>query len=349
MRILIADPISFVGHLDYNFGLYRALSISNECSLITNKYTKAELEKKGVPSDAFLATYSDEISMKSFAQKYRYKLAYHLKFRQELLKVYKLINSYAEAYDVVLLTSIEVYSFFFFSGRLKKPYIVMDHAIGDVDSKRFYRLMWKLISSRVGLIVFEDYIKKMVNARLPKRKVSVLKHPLSKWNVNDSNSKDYQDEILIFCPSASNDPSFIEQLENEKIPDGLKIVVKISKESNVNKNGLKEYSNRITEEEYINYYVKSEFILIPYRSNYNYRYSGVLLEAIQLNKKVLVLDNNTLRNYETIFPNNVYLFSTLEEMYSIVKEKQGIPTSECDLSEYEDDAINERFLRIISG
>ena len=43
------------------------------------------------------------------------------------------------------------------------------------------------------------------------------------------------------------------------------------------------------------------------------------------------------------------MFSTLEEMYSIVKEKQGIPTSECDLSEYEDDAINERFLRIISG
>lgn len=350
MKILIADPISFIGHLDYNYGLYRVLSRDNDCSFISNETTRMKLIEKGVPENVFPATYDDNVSISSLAKKYKNKIRYHWEYRKNLLKIYSLIDSHAQEYDAVLLTSIDVYSFAFYSKKLHGNYLVMDHAIGDIEAKYFYRAAWKIINPAVKLIVFEDFIREMVNRVLPNRAVFTIRHPLSIWKFPITNKNNSSTGINIYCPSASNNLQFIRQIEASEIPEDMHLLVKVGGNCvPVNKRGLQEYNHRIPEEEYINDIASADYILLPYNDAYNYRYSGVLLEAIQLNRKILILNNNTLRHYADIFPDHVFLFDTIGRMYEQAMQHRNLNCPPCDLSEYEDSTIADTIIKSIQA
>lgn len=343
MKILIADPISFVGHLDYNYGLYRILSANNECGVITNESTKHLLIDKGVPEEAFVSTYSDSIMIGNLAKKYRSKLAYHFVYRKEMLKVYRMIDSFAGHYDAVILTSVDLYTFSLASRHLSTKYIVMDHAIGDVANNRLYRYAWKLVNKDVKLIVFEDYIKEMVNTILPGRTVYTVKHPLSIWDFPINKNRSNSEDIEIFCPSSSNNNSFIQTVEDVEIPDGIHVTIKVNRNP-INKKGLTEYNKRVSEQQYVNSLASADYVLLPYNNNYNYRYSGVLLEAIQLNNKVLILNNNTLKKYVGIFPGHIIIIENVEDMLQKVVANKDICVQPSDLSDYEDKEIEKALI-----
>lgn len=346
MKVLIADPLSFVGHLNYNFGLYRILSVHNECGVITNEKTKQLLMCKGVPEEAFVDTYSDGISIDSYAKKYKTKVVYHLLYRKKLLSVYKMINSYAGEYDAVLLTSVDLYTFLLISRNLSTRYIVMDHSIGDVVDNRLYRQAWKYVNKSVRLIVFEDYIKEMVNTILPGRLTYTVKHPLPVWDYPIDNKKNCSEDIEIISPSLSNDSSFTRLLEDTEMPDGIHITIKVNREP-VKRTWLTEYNNHIPEQNYINGIASADYVLLPYDKKYNYRYSGVLLEAIQLNKRVLILNNNTLRNYIYIFPNHIILIDSVDDMLQKVFSNKDKNVSPPDLSDYKDSQIEKALMHCL--
>jgi|GEM_PF-4533884 len=350
MKILVADPISFIGHVNYNYGIYRALARDHDCKLITNEAMKSAMMKKGVPRETFLAAYSDGYSLEALAKKHRNKAVYHLLYRKHLLDVYRMIDACAREFDAVVLTSVDVYSFALFSGRIQAGrYIVMDHAIGTLQVSRLYREAWKRVGKKVKLIVFEDYIREMALRWLPDCKVFRVPHPLAVQESALREAPPRDGVIRVFAPSASNDAAFVAELEKSDIPPNMAFRVKIGRENDVVKPGLTEYHARVSEQEYLDAFAAADYIMIPYGPEYNYRYSGVLLEAVQMNKKVLLLGNNTLAVYKDVFPGHVFLFGSAAELMQTAAAHVDTPCGPCDLTGYKDPAIADALAACLAG
>ena len=143
MKILIVDPISYIGHVNYNYGIIRGVASFADYSILVNKKMRNELIIKGVEEGKFLPSYSEEWNIASLAKKYKFKLVYHCMFRKHFLDVMKMAKSEYKDYNGIIFTSIDILSFapvsFFFSGN----YLVVDHGIGMIKTHDIYRLAWR--------------------------------------------------------------------------------------------------------------------------------------------------------------------------------------------------------------
>lgn len=80
-KILLVDPLSFLGHINYNYDIYTALLIKNECEIIVDDYVADKLKSKGVPQGVFVWEYSHSWNLCELAKKYKHKLQYHFLMR----------------------------------------------------------------------------------------------------------------------------------------------------------------------------------------------------------------------------------------------------------------------------
>jgi hypothetical protein len=345
MKILIVDPISYIGHVNYNYGIIRGIAQYADYSILVNHKMEDELIKKGISKELFLPSYSNEWDLASLAKKYKSKLVYHLLFRKHFLDVAKSARKIAKEYDAVLFTSVDIISFAPVSFLYKGNYNVVDHGIGSVNTSKIYRHAWKLCSHRIKLLVLEKFIKDMIKSFDPRRNVYVVHHPIpDKLDITKDAS---DDQIFIFAPSASNNKKFIEELKRINLPTSMRILIKGKEE--YDKGGLKIYNNRITDEEYSSYLSQADYVLLAYEDDYDYRTSAVLFEAARQNIPVIILDNNTLRNYKEVFSDNVFLVRSAMEMIEIAEDHVNDTRIPYDLSEYEDAGIGEAILSAIEG
>lgn len=344
-KILIADPCSYRGHVSFNYGIIRAANMFAKCDILVSDRMKAELIYKGVSSDSFLASFSDEWHIAELKKKERHKLIYHLLFRYYFLKVINRIAKIAGNYDAVLLTCLDVYSYAFVSRKIKNAVSIVDHGIGNIAASKVYRYCWKQINNENNLIVLEPFIKQMVEKHGIKNKIYVVRHPLP-----EAKATTIKDNFVnIFGPSNSNCSYFVTDLINSDIPDGNKITIKSDREYSTDK--LRVINGFISNEIYNDLFSKCNYIILPYPKTYNFRISNVLLEGIVSGKKVLLLNNNTLSFYAQIFPEQVFLFSKIDDLWDIITKTRHKSTRvpESRLLEYSDCAISSALKKALEN
>ena len=344
-RILIVDPLSYSGHVNYNHGIIRAISQNFDYGIIVNEYTADNLKKKGIEDKRFIFVYPNKWSIESLCKLMR-KVSYHIASRLFFLRVVLRALRLSHDYDAIIFTSIDVFAFTLVSWLFKKQTLVVDHGIGEVDVNPMYRLSWRLIKNSIILIVMEDFILEMVNRTLPQRMTVVVKHPLPETRKLIQNKKK-EKCCSVFAPSASNSEVFLEQLLDWKIPDGIKIFAK-SRTIEYISDHLHIYNKYMSVEDYQNHLNEADYILLAYEASYNYRISAVLFESINIGKPVLLLNNNTLSNYSSIFK-NVMLFKNCEELFDILSNRRSDIISESGINAYSDEMLAQSLKEALSS
>lgn len=344
-KILIADPLSFSGHVNYNHGIIRAISKYYDYKIIVNDYHAKKLQDKGVDESKFLYVFPMDWSIESLCKRMG-KFAYHIAFRFYYLRVVLRCLRDSKSYNALLFTSIDVYSFILVSFLFKKRIIVVDHGIGEIAGSWSYRFAWRLMAKNITLIVMEDFIKQMVVSVLHNRKVFVVRHPLPEMKAIPNFPKN-KDRRVVFAPSSSNSDVFLDELKAAKIPSGTIIIAK-SRSFVYESEKLLYYNGFISTDDYLRYFSEADYILLPYEPDYNYRISAVLFEAICFGKKVLLLANNTLINYKEQFNNQIVLFYNCEELIDYLNRViPDIDFSSTGIELYSDGSIAESLINVI--
>lgn len=315
-RILIVDPLSYSGHVNYNHGVIRSIATNYDYSVIVNKATSLGLQKKGIPQDKFPYIYPDSWNIDNLSKRMG-KIWYHLAFRLFFIRVILYARKNVKKYDSVIFTCIDVYSFALVSWLFGRNCYVVDHGIGNLPVSSIYRIGWKLINKKIQIIVLEQIIKEMVEKVLPNRTIHVVRHPLPSMSPLVVTHEIKNNEMLLFAPSGSNDEDFLHGLCNVKF-ERLRVVAR-SNTFEFKNDRVTIYKEYLSNEDYNNNLSNADFILLPYSDTYNYRVSAVLFEAMVLGKPVALLSNNTLREYGAIFSGKICLFSSLSEMERVVE------------------------------
>ncbi len=197
-KVLLFDPLSFYGHVSYNLGVIEAVSSFCRCDVVVNKNLASNLKKKGVKSDCFLYTYPTEWGIESLSKKWKSKIIYHLLskyyFFVNVIKIRKSISQY----DLVLITSIDIFLFSILSHFIKGNIAVVDHDIGQIKEKKMYRLAWTMCSKKMKVVVLEEYIKDMFLSIFPSKKVFVVRHPLP--SLGEFSNKSFSCSNKLFLP-----------------------------------------------------------------------------------------------------------------------------------------------------
>lgn len=317
MQILYIDFLSPVGHKNYNFSILdNFLELNVKIDAVFKKGYLDEYKNKNnlnkiinIPSKFFPSNHY-------LNDGFIYKFFYRLNLYREMKWLNNLIKD--KDYDLVFFSSIEIISFCLNSYNINTRCIFVDHAIGETEDSKIKRFFWKNINSKIESIVMEDYIKKYLENDLGvKNEVWVLPHPLP---LIDSIKQNKKEEDIIFGPSGSNDENFISFLINNYNSNNKYKIIMKSKETEYESNNLLIYNKRISQEKYYDIMSKSKIIILPYRDNYNYRVSGVFFEAAKLKKHILIHSNNTLKYYETKFPQIVSVFNSFENFLELLNE-----------------------------
>lgn len=316
MKVLIVDPLSFVGHVNYNYGIIDALRQEYEYDVVCNEKLQEKLVEKGIPTERFVWTFPERWNLCSLSEVYN-KIIYHLLYRYYFLKVILKVFFLKKKYDFILFTSVEIVTFCFLSWLFDEKCAIVDHGIGIILEKWYYKYSWKFCNNEIKIVVLEEFIKKRIKKVLPSKQIFVLHHPLPVMEINQISFKN--DNVLIFAPSSSNSDYFLKKMIGDSIPNNVYVYAK-SQSFEFHSANIEITNGYISNEEYYKKLNESQFILLPYKASYNYRISAILFEALVLNKIILLLANNTLSYYKEMFPNNIVLFSENDSLENVIKE-----------------------------
>lgn len=336
-RILLVDPLCYKGHVNYNAGIIRALSLYYDCDIIVNEFFCKQLREKGISDEKFIYVYPNEWNIETLS-KNKSKVYYHLAFRFYFIKLLFGVFRVRKNYDAVFLTCVDIYSYALLSWLLGNNIYVVDHGIGSLVDNKLYRLAWKITCKHTNIIVLEEFIKQMVMKVLCGRNVYVVKHPLPEKRQDAIRQEGNKTHYLIFAPSASNDETFLHKLSESVIPSTISIVAK-SNSFEFDNDIVKIYNKYLPKSEYDYLLSNSDYILLPYESSYNYRISAIMFEALCMGTPVLLLNNNTLSNYGKTFKDKVHLFEDVEDMIGKIGCSRGFNKTEDNLDDYSNISI----------
>lgn len=300
-RILYIDPICLPGHLNYNQLQIDALGKYNY--RVDYVFSKEYSQKLKLDS-RLIALY---IPSKFIS--YRNGIVYRLNMYRTLRYIKK--NLDLNRYENVIISCYDEISLGI--ANFPKSYII-DHnnlsKLNNVIKKYFYNL----ISKKHIHVALNDHTYHYIKDIL---KYNVVKnaHGLVKPFYNDSNTNDR----YIFAPSIlSSDKEFIQNaLCNEKFNKFLKknrIRLILRGDYDISKcQMVSVIKGRMDFEDYKRHFVNAIGLLICYPKSFNYRVSGVLLEAISNQKKCIIRNLPDFKEYSFIFGEQAF-FETLDEL-----------------------------------
>lgn len=161
MKVLIVDPLSFIGHVNYNYGIIDALRQEYEYDVVCNEKLQEKLVEKGIPIERFVWTFPERWNLCSLSEVYN-KIIYHLLYRYYFLKVILKVFFLKKKYDFILFTSVEIVTFCILSWLFDKKCAIVDHGIGIIFEKWYYKYFWKFCNNEIKIVVLEEFIKKRV-------------------------------------------------------------------------------------------------------------------------------------------------------------------------------------------
>ena len=311
-NILYIDLYSSLGHVKFNKNYIKGL-------------LEAGFEVKFIFKEGYIKELSLPTSLLDLSLPANYFLDYKNSFknRLQMLKMLWFIKRKIEfsKYDIIIFSGYEEISLFF-SNIKNKIYLVNHRNISGLDNfvKRFF---FKRISNKNTHIVFEDYIRKRLY-QIGVKNVLVFPYGIPDPMVVDSTNNNFSQVFLpkkinfsnykfvLFSPSASSvDQCFINELINNKRvisfleKNKILLIFKGNLDSSLSDNIIiiKKY---LTDNQYQNIFLQSDFILLSYPISYKYSVSAVFFECIANNKICLLSDIEVFKCYESFM--NFYPF-----------------------------------------
>ncbi len=181
-------------------------------------------------------------------------------------------------------------------------------------------------------VVMADYIKDYLVSchNVPLENIRVVLHPLyERPAVLKSNDSHVNTFIAL---NYSTSEHFIESLIHHDInylsfsSSGCKLVIK-SKCHNYNSIGLRVFNGYLSRHEYDQLYTESDCILSIVDSNFNYRISGTLIDAISSGKPVIAIRSLFAEYYQSMFGGSIILcddvVSFVDAIIAFKKMKYG--------------------------
>lgn len=318
MRILYIDPASFIAHANYNKMQIEALyKITDNIDFVFKEGYEEEL---GISSQNVV--YS--IPSKYYSTKVN-------RFYNRLITMFTYFllrrNVNWDSYDVVIVSYYDEICLFFVN--LPSHVYLINHInVSGLFSSRVKTFFYKRISTHYHQIVLDLESQKYLK-EIGVEDVEVVAHGLVKpfFRKEDlSILNDYnQFSWIIFSPSLT---SVSDNIQKELISDSSLIsflrennalLILRSKYLKSSCTNIQVIDGLLEKDMYEGLFIKSDVILLPYPSSFQYRTSGVLLEAISNDKKVIVNDTPYFRQFQNIGIDIRY-FTSIEDVISSLEE-----------------------------
>lgn len=217
-----------------------------------------------------------------------------------------------------------------FGKRAGRIYILHHNNIDSFLNSKIKSILFSTYAKTVRHVVYEEFIGNglMKYYKVPQKNIHILPHPMGA--VNDAGGKKY-DYVGI---SSSNDEEWIEKMieEEEKTErlkrEGVRVVLRSSKYQ-YDDGALKVFSGWLSLEEYYDYATGGKCMLLPFPTDFRYRMSASLCDALTNNIRVIGSRIPLFQRYETRYP---HVCKTGIEMENLIRLKQEWLDSEADLA-----------------
>lgn len=314
MKVLLIDQLSPEGHINYdNFWIEALEKLDINYEFVGNENFIQNLDLK-----------QEKIKL-SISNKYYKKISHKNIIVREcallilLLYIRKKIK-FKEYTKVIFLSFENISIFLMFFYHKKNNLFILHDNLRRIKNPIIYRIL-KYLSQKVQLISLDDFIKS--NLERIKIKSKKIVHPCI--NIKYKGIEEiYDEEIKIFSPSISSvNNKLIEEiiLDNEMklllASKKIKLILRSNAIKSMSEN-IMILNNYLSTEEYRKLLNESDIILLPYSDDFNNRISGVLLEAISLEKSIILSKNNDLKYYLSFNEKNIVGFSNINELKQIL-------------------------------
>lgn len=287
-KILFIDPLSPIGHINYNnywFESLKELGYKYDV-ILREKY------KENFLLDCKIIEISEELYKKvDESENFFLKRYYFYKILKSLNK-----NNKFSEYELIIFSSFENFSFFVYILMFgtNQIYAILHNNVQKIENI-ILKIIIKIISMKINLISLDKDIQKILLDK--KIKTFLIRHPLPK-KMNDRDKE--KDCIRIFSPSKTSvDEDFLEKifkLEDFFEKENIQVFLRSSKENRKTKNIIKSL-NYLSQDEYEKNFLNADIIILPYKITFKNRLSNIFFEAISNDKIVLVPEKIFLKKY----------------------------------------------------
>ncbi|MDU1911462.1 hypothetical protein [Fusobacterium sp.] len=316
MKILLIDQLSPRGHVKYDkywINILKNLKIDFEFigreSFLKSMAIDKKFIKLSIPEKYYENVTNKNILIREYAL---IKLLLYIKSNINIM-----------AYSNIVFLSFENISMFlsmFF--HQKKILLILHNNLKHINNKIIYNIV-KFLSKSNTLISLDDFINVNLSGMGIENKVII--HPLIGSYVQQNNLKN-NEEIIIFSPSITSVDKkiLIFLLQDEKLKKilqekNIKLILR-DKELKSSIDNIVILSEFLSEDSYSNLMEKSDIIFLPYEKDFNNRISGVLLEAISLEKSLIIPKYNNLKYFLNFKQENIKGFIDIDELKQILKD-----------------------------
>lgn len=312
-KVLLIDSLSPIGHVNFN---------NIHISALVKAGYKVEC--------AFPRGYSKLLTLPKDITIHEYDIDKSINWRIGVLKFLRLVKKRLNLknFDHIIHSSYDDVSLLL----ANYPHsILIDHNNLSKLHSSIRKLIFKMISCRHLHVSLSNEIKDFLNSK--KIKNILIQHglvsPFCVENIHNFSKDLFTYEI--FIPSAGSsdinelrkifrDNNFITFLENNNIRITLS-----SKDLKSECKNIHIIERRLDNDEYINLFVNSNLIWLPYPKTFENRVSGVLMEAIANQKDVIIPNIKAFNQYRYFINNNSY-YDNIDDMVSSIREKIDNPS-----------------------
>lgn len=311
MKISIIDTVFPAGHKDFNGKLVSLLPVENNDILVFN-FNDFYLERESFKyKNIQILGERKRYVFTIMAQIFNYFLVF--------MKTYKRHD------DVRLFFTFDNYAFYF--GRflfLKSKNIIFHHNNIDLLNQKHSIKFFKRYMNSVKHVVFAEFIKKrLIDIGVKEDNIYISSRPIPLGDKESFNTNILNRNVLSIGYASDEEiiDKIIEYKEGKEVlsKNGINILVR-SKFDRLNQENILFINGHLSKEKYEEIYLSSYAVLILYPNNFQYRYSGVIEDALRY-KKFIIGTNIPIVNYfKALYPDSCYIFNSIEELFSIMAE-----------------------------
>lgn len=299
MKILYVDPISPIGHV--NFNKIHIESLKKKGHIIDFIFKEGYSKLLDIPDDRIVLT------LKAYS--FKDGIRNRINILRNFIRIKKWLK-YHE-YDTIIFSSFDEMALYL--SNIKPPlYLINHNNLAGVEQSYVKRFFYKHISKRNTQIVM-DKSSVLFLSSIGVNNVYKVSHGLTKEFLDCNLPETYRNyKSIIFAPSVKmygdevnnkliNDKELNSYLKKHNVLLLLKSSLLVEDESNI-----KLIKRRLSNEEYKAIFANSDLIILSYSIGFKYRTSGILMECIANDKRVLLSDISALREYEDVVGNGSF-------------------------------------------
>lgn len=306
-KILYIDLLSPKGHKKFNELSIKALASVFDVTIIARENFIDSRQSDFIIPERFFKSYN--------------KINYRINELKKINWIIKKVKN-LEKFDLLLFSSYETVSFSLKSRIIanvgSKVALFNHNNLDELNTSLIKKFFFKKIDKRVFHCVFEGYFKEYLLTEIKvKNSVILIPHLVE----NRSPSSNFEKSpINIFIPTKNYNTNYVNKIFNN-YPRNITFTIKSDTFFDQNNTKSKSYFN---ENEYNQIFNSSNLILLPLKTEYNYRVSNIIYECFSFSKPCFTFGNKFSQYLNYKYPNVVHIIDKETNIEQIIEEYKQI-------------------------